>query len=467
MMRNRIAKLPLRYLLVLCLALNAQGGRAATGPAAADWKAGVASVVITPDENMWMAGYAARTKPADGKINDLRAKALALEDASGTRLVIVTLDLLAVPRELRDWMEVETAGRYKLPPESLLLNASHTHSGPELRPAKLELYGLGPDRIQQAERYNKVLKEKLSALVGRALSGLSPARLVYSKDSADFAMNRRLRTKTGYSNNPNPDGPTDHDVPLLQVRSDDGKLQAVLFGYACHNTTLSDYEYCGDYAGFAQEYVEEAHPGVTAMFSIGCAGDQNPYPRRKLELARQHGKSLAEAVERALQAEARGVHGPLRAAIEDVTLEFAPPPSKAELEKRAQSPKNQAEQRHAAVLLKQLAENGTIRTTYPCKVQTIRFGNDLTLVAIAGEVVVDYSLRLKRELTETPLWVMGYANDVFGYLPSVRVLKEGGYEGGEAMNGTSFPGPFAPTVEERVVGEVHKLNERVAKSSRP
>jgi len=377
------------------------------------------------------------------------------------------LDLIAIPRELRDWMEAETGRRYKLPPESLLMNASHTHSGPELRASKLELYDLGAARTQQAQRYNLELRQKLSDLVGRALSGMVQARLAYSKDTAGFAINRRLKTKTGYSNNPNPDGPVDHDVPVLQVLSVDGKLRAVLFGYACHNTTLNGYQYCGDYAGFAQENVEMTHPGATALFATGCAADQNPNPRRTVELARQHGKSLADAVERALTKEARSVRGSLHAAIKDVALEFAPPPSKAELEKLAESSKNKTEQRHAALLLNQLKETGAIKTTYPCKVQVIRFGNDLTFAAIAGEVVVDYSLRLKRELTGTPLWVMGYSNDVFGYLPSLRVLQEGGYEGGDAMNGTSFPGPFASSVEKLVVDAVRELNADVAKAGGP
>jgi neutral ceramidase len=83
------------------------------------------------------------------------------------------------------------------------------------------------------------------------------------------------------------------------------------------------------------------------------------------------------------------------------------------------------------------------------------------MVALAGEVVVDYSLRLKRELTGPPLWVAGYSNDVFGYVPSARVLHEGGYEGGGAMLYTPLPGPFAPSVEELVVGKVHELMNRV------
>jgi len=87
----------------------------------------------------------------------------------------------------------------------------------------------------------------------------------------------------------------------------------------------------------------------------------------------------------------------------------------------------------------------------------VRFGEDLILVALPGEVVVDYSLRLKLELAGPTVWVAGYSNDVFGYLPSLRVLEEGGYEGGGAMRYTSFPGPFAPSVEKLVVDKVHEL----------
>ena len=104
-----------------------------------EWKAGTASVVITPEELMWMAGYAARDKPAEGKIHDLNATALAVQDDQGTRLVIVTLDLISIPRELRDWMEEQVSQRYKLPPEALLVDASHTHCGPEIRPNKVYL----------------------------------------------------------------------------------------------------------------------------------------------------------------------------------------------------------------------------------------------------------------------------------------------------------------------------------------
>jgi hypothetical protein len=279
-------------------------------------------------------------------------------------------------------------------------------------------------------------------------------------------MNRRLPTEKGYQNSPYPDGPVDHDVPVLRVEGADGKLRAILFGYACHNTTLSFYRWCGDYAGYAQQYLEEAHPGTTALFMMGCGGDQNPYPRGTLELAQQHGRSLATAVEAALLPKPEPVRGPLRVALEEVTLNFVPPSGRDELLKQKES-RDKFERRRAELLLKELEKNGRIHSTYAYPVQAIQFGTDLTLVGLAGETVVDYSLRLKKELNGTPLWVAGYCNDVFGYVPSVRVLKEGGYEGGGAMRYTRLAGPFAPSVEECIINKVHTLVKEVRGPANP
>jgi hypothetical protein len=440
-------------------------GFTASAYAQENFRAGVASTVITPKQPMWMSGYAARTKPSEGKIHDLRAKALALEDSQGTRFVIVTVDLLGIPRPTRDWLEKKANQRYKLPPASLLLNASHTHCGPVLEEAKDSIYGntfygLSPEQIQQSRRYVETLQRKLLRLIGQAIENLAPARLSYTHARAGFAMNRRLPTKQGYQNHPYPDGPVDHDVPVLRVDTPDGKLQAVVFGYACHSTTLSFTQFCGDYAGFAQLYLEEAHPEVTAMFIAGCGADQNPYPRRTLDLAKQHGRALANGVETALLSKASPVHGPIQSALETVTLDFAQPPSRTKLTQQAKST-NKYERWHAGVLLKELEQNGRIRTTYPYLVQVVQFGGDLTMIALAGEVVVDYSLRFKAELPGSNVWVAGYSNDVFGYLPSLRVLNEGGYEGGGAMLYTDLPGPFAPSVEKLVVDRVHSLVKRV------
>lgn len=451
----------LRTILLLSFAgLAAVTSSALAEPSKTGWKAATATAVITPEQPLWMAGYAARDKPAEGKVQDLYAKALALEDADGERLVLVTLDLIGVPRALRDHVARQALKKYKLAPAALLLNASHTHCGPVLRVGPSVIYDLSDEQGKQLDAYFAVLKDQLVALIGQALDGLAPARLGYSHARAGFAMNRRLPTEKGYQNSPHPDGPVDHDVPVLRVEGADGKLRAVLFGYACHNTTLSFNRFCGDYAGFAQQYVEAAHPGATALFLEGCGGDQNPYPRGKLEQAQQHGQALANAVEAALLPKPRPIRGPLRTALAEVTLDFVPPAGRDELLQLRQS-RNRYDQRKATLLLGELEKTGRIRSTYAYPVQVVRFGGDLTLVALAGETVVDYSLRLKRELTATPLWVAGYSNDVFGYVPSLRVLKEGGYEAGDAFRYSVLAGPFTPSVEERIVDTVHKLAKQV------
>ena len=220
-------------------------------------------------------------------------------------------------------------------------------------------------------------------VVGRAIEDLQPSQVAYCHARCGFAMNRRTPSLTGYRNFPNPEGPVDHDVPVLRVATLEGKVRAVLFGYACHNTTLGFYQFCGDYAGFAQQYLEQAHPGVTALFVMGCGGDQNPYPRRTLELAQQHGRSLANAVEAALETQPQPLTGPLRMAYEMATVEYQAPPSREEVEQQARST-NKYERLHAQRLLKQLDEDGKLREQYDCPVQVIRLGNRLTMVTLGS-----------------------------------------------------------------------------------
>jgi neutral ceramidase len=448
---------------VLCCLILAGMGQISAGET--QWKAGVAKVAVTPETSMWMAGYASRNKPSEGKVHDLYVKALALEDQEGHRLVFVTADLISIPRDLRNWLQDECQKKYSLSPDSLLMNASHTHCGPELRSSKVSLYGAAAEQVSHTENYYNNLKQQVLELVGTALQNLQPAKIGYTHGRAGFAMNRRLPTETEPRNAPYPDGPVDHDVPILKVESEAGELKALLFGYACHNTTLGFYQFCGDYAGFAQYDLETAFPGAVAMFMTGCGGDQNPQPRGELALAEHHGSTLAIAVKAGLLGPVRPIEGTLRSAIEPVELEFSTPPNRDELETLQQS-KVEYSQRRATALLKQLDEQGRIPTDYQYLVQVVRLGDQVTMVALSGEVVVDYSLRLKQELKgDAAVWVAGYSNDVFGYVPSLRILKEGGYEGGGAMQFTTLPGPFAESVESRIVDKVHQLVKKTEDST--
>jgi len=448
-------------LTALCLSF---GSNLDVARATGQWKAGVASVVISPESPMPMAG-AASSKPTSGKIHDLYAKALALEDSQGTRLVVVTVDVCMIPMELRKAMEEEVARQFGLAPESLLLNASHTHAGPETRPKRVVLYGFSPEQIAEVEQYVAWLQERLVEVVGKALDELAPAELSYCQDRATFARNLRLKTENGYRMAMNPSGVVDHDVPVLLVKAPRGNLRAVLFGYACHATAYNSRTMCGDYPGFAQRAVEDAQPGAVAMFLAGCGADQGPTMSGSVEAARQCGEQLAEAVLRAIEGKATPVRGPLRAALEVVPIEFNTPPGREELLRQTKT-LGGIPRRRAEALLEQLDHTGTLPTTYPYHVHVVRFGDDLILVALAWEVVVDYSLRLKKELASPKVWVAGYSNEMFNYLPSLRVLNEGGYEAGGSLLGyTRAPARLAPSVEKIVVGKVKELAERTKRSA--
>ena len=446
------------------------------------WQAGVAVLPITPDLPMWMSGYGARTKPADQVIAPLHAKALALEDGRGRRVVIVTTDLLGIPRVLREAVEVEVRKRYRLSPEEVLINASHTHCGPELRGVRTSLNDLDPVRSEQVARYQAKLSEKIVAVIGEALGRLAPAVASYGQAKAGFAMNRRKNYALkpgdfGYGKAPNPLGPVDHDVPVLQVKDRGGRMIALLFGYACHNTTSSDYAFHGDYAGFAQTTLEQAYPGIVALFMLGCGGDQNPHPRRTMspglsaiDLAKLHGQTLASAVEAAINAFPRPLSGKICSIIENVSLPYLTVPTREALEQRLKS-NLPANRDYAQVLLDLLKRDGELPASYSYPVQVIQLGPDLTLVGLASEAVVDFALRLKQELPERSVWVSAYNNDFMGYIPSRRVWAEGGYEGGTAMTYSRetmyrvvHPNIWNPSVEDIIVGKVLQLHDRLEKN---
>jgi hypothetical protein len=444
-------------------------GAGATASGAPTWRAGAASVVITPETSMWMAGFAARNKPSEGALRPLHAKALALTDGAEGRFVFVTLDLIGVGRDLRQAIARRLAQSHQLSSDQFVLAASHTHCGPELRPFKVPLGAENSEPAARIPAYTAALEDRLHALVGAALANLAPARVAYSHARAGFAMNRRRPQKDGgYTNAPYPDGPVDHDVPVLRVDGADGRLRAVLFGYACHNTTLGAnfHQFCGDYAGFAQEYLQADHPGAVALFLTGCAGDQNPYPRGTIALAQAHGRTLATAVEAALFATATPLTGSLTSAYAEIDLRYAPPPSRAEFAARLES-KDKLEAAHARRMLDHIARDGAVPASYPYPVQVLQLGRELKLVALGGEAVVDYALRFKPQFGGPgKVWVAAYANDVMAYIPSERVLKEGGYEGGAQMRHSAHPGPWAAGLEERIVTKVTEMARAVASPAR-
>jgi Neutral/alkaline non-lysosomal ceramidase, N-terminal len=423
---------------------------------AANFRAGVSRAKITPELRVWLSGYAARTHPADRVRQDLWAKALALDDEKGGRIVIVTTDLIGLPHNLTDDVSARCETRFGLRRSEILFNSSHTHSGPAVWPNLQVLFDMIPENAARSRAYADKLETQLVQIVGESLGNLSPATLSYGEGEVNFAINRRIaRLKKEHPSQSFP-APVDHRVVVLRVNSQGGSLRAVLLGYACHNTTLEGnfYEVDGDYAGYAQEKLEQTHPGSQAMFFQLCAGDQNPEPRGTLALAEAHGNELAEAVEKVLAGKTTRLGPPIRTTYETTQLAFAPH-TRQSFEREMKST-SVFEVRRAKLMLESYDRGQPVRSIrYPAAV--VSFGKKLTILALGGEVVLDYSIRAKREFPDVNLVVAGYSNDVMCYIPSVRILHEGGYEADDSMIYYGQPGPFSDQVEATVFELIHRV----------
>jgi hypothetical protein len=423
------------------------------------WKAGLATVRITPEIPVPMAGYASRTKPFERVEQDIYAKALALEDGEGHRAVLVTTDLLGLSRAVAEPVCERIQEATKLVRSQILLNSAHTHSAPMLGDPDRTESGVAPEDALHIVAYTRSLQDKLVQVATQAWSRLEPAQLSWGSGVAHFAMNRREFTPRGVILGVNARGLVDRTVPVLRIDTAEGKLRAILFGYACHNTTLTqtNYNLCGDYAGFAQAFIEERQPGAQSMFMIGCGGDANPYPRGTMADARENGATLGREVCRVLDGPLRPLHGPLTCVFDQARLPLQQL-TRAELERMTNGPSWQAG--NAKAMLAKLDRGEKLAMTYEAPVAVWQFGSDLTLVGLSGEVVVDYVPLIERAIGPLQLWISAYCNDVFGYFPSARVLQEGGYECRGLYTTEGF---FAPSAQDALVTKVRELAQRAGR----
>lgn len=432
-------------------------------PAAiAQFRAGVAAVDITPQEPIWLSGYASRTKPSEGVLQPIFAKALAIESEAGGKLVIITADLIGAPGWLTDLVAARLMRDYGLQRSQILFNFSHTHTGPMIERNLGVMLPDDPVERKKVKRYTLWVADRFYEVAAAALATLSPVTLSFGRGKASFAVNRRQKKNDRVDIGVNLAGPVDHGVPVLKITGQDGKIIAVVFGYACHNTTLTGehYQISGDYAGFAQHYLEEVYPGATALFLALCGGDQNPNPRGTVELAQRHGRELAEAVQQVLAGEMKQVSGKIQTAFMLTSLPLQPYDEK-DLE-RMLADSSPFRVKMARSVLERYRNGEQLRAVqYP--VQLIRFDRSLSLVALGGEVLVGYALAIKQryDRPEEPVVVAGYSNDVMCYIPTKQALREGGYEPVSSMTYYGFPVPFQEEVENIVLQAVSTLFKRL------
>jgi hypothetical protein len=374
--------------------------------------------------------------------------------------VLLTVDLIGISERLANEvaLRLEKAGIER---RQLAISATHTHTGPTLAGTLPFIFStpLTPDQHLVVDRYSAELVGKLERVARDALANRQPARLAWGQGTANFAANRRVLKDgkwTGFG--VTPDGVVDRDLPVLTVRAVDGSLRAVLVSYACHATTLEgkDNYVHGDWPGTTQDLIERQHPGAVAMVAIGTGADANPSPRGggTADVDR-HAREVAGEVERIIAGELKSIAAPPSGRWRVIDLPLAAARTRSEWDQQAKA--KGANGIFARAIVERLERGERIETSVRYPVQTWTFGNDLAMTFLGGEVVADYGLRLKRELDASRLWVNAYSNDVAFYVPSKRMIPEGGYEVVGSMVYYGHPAALAEDTEDLIVRTVLDL----------
>lgn len=440
--------------------------------AEADWRVGLARVSITPEEPVWLYGYAgkARFRPFEGVLDDICAQAMAVAHGDGETAVLIVADLCVLREPEETALSQVLVRRTGLERRQILLNWSHTHSGPMIGTSDLNRYPVPEEDLKRTKAYTETLWDKLADVAAAALADMRPARLSWAVGEVDFVLSRRAFHEDGRYRgmSANPDRYADRTVPVLRIDAPDGRPRGVVFGCACHAVTLGSQnaKLSGDYPSFARQYVETQMPGVQAMFVQGCGADANPHPRAtpdEVEVVRRQGRALGEEVCRVASGELAPIRGPLRVELERVDLPLKPAPSREELDKLAAGPFWQS---HNARRILELEERGEpVPTHYRAPLALWQFGDDLTLVGISGEVVSDYVPLVAETIGADRLWVAGYCNQVFGYLPSAKVIAEGGYETLGLVS--AHVGWFSAEAQDVLLAKIREMSRRAGRKAAP
>lgn len=447
-------------LMALLLLCSSSYSQSLNRNVAGTMQVGVARVDITPTEPIRLTGYAARGKEESTQVlSRLSAKALAFGTAKQTSLLI-TVDLVGINWRITNQVVEQLSKKTGLVPAQIAICSSHSHGSPEVGnlinilqcrgdyPTNFSfndsLMDLG--QLIRIAQFSEQLVSKLVEVSMTALNNRKPSLVAWGQTKASFAVNRRPQG-----------GPVDHTLPVLRVTDPNGKVKAILVNYACHGITLGPEvnEVHGDWMGEAQTQLEAKYPGSVAMVSVGCAGDSHPGQQGKIEYLKSHGQEITDNVDKLLKSKLTALNTPPVGTMKWIKLPFSKIPTVTEL--IALTKDKTVKGYYARLALERVIRGESLPAELDYPIQVWNFDNRMLMLNMGGELVVDYSIRLKRELGANRLWINAYTNDVSCYIPSRRILQEGGYEPDVSMYWYNMPSPLSEKVEDQIINTVLSL----------
>ncbi len=429
--------------------------------------AGAAKTQITPAiGGLLQSGM---TVTSTGVLDDLYSTAVVLDDGS-TKVALVGNDLIYMEASLAAAIRARIAAQTGIPGDHVLLNASHTHSGPSISV-------LSPDPVDM--EYRDWVIQRIADTVARADAALEPASLAIGEAEGLFAINRRKVVDGTSSMLPNYEDTVDNRARVLRVDRLDGSVLAILFSVACHGTGF-DYRGIpvigGDYISPAKDEIERSFAtegAPIAVFLTGCGGNIRPrvltpdgdrfHPCSAAEI-RAIGRGAGAVAVRAARESHMAVGYPIAIAREQLPLSFQDPPTIDELKSyRTESGRNRWVT-WADYLIEKLENGEQLPKTVDMEVQVLRLGG-VCIVAMGGEVFVEIGLAIERALQESHraqmALTLGYSNSEVGYVCTASSYPEGGSEPADFYRWFWYPAPFEPKTEQFVVRRALALAEQV------
>lgn len=403
--------------------------------------AGTSKVCISPPIGAPLAGFAARQGVTTGIHDDLFARALVLENR-GQTVVLVSVDVLALPSEFVGGVRNAISERTGIKPEAVMIASTHTHAGP----VTITTFFNPEDGLDST--YMKRLANAIVEAVVAAWQQRFPARAgVGGGRVTGVGVNRRSADKK----------PVDEEIGIIRIETADHELRAVLINYACHPTVLGSNNLLvtGDFPAFAIERIEKENAfgmfvnGTQGNISMGHSSELSAIgvitPGRTFERAAELGNRLGDAVldalpgiktdnDPVLSAISQRVNLPLKKLPSVEDAEHALGEAEARLTKldgadalSEELSRAKSERLYASITHFYARETGGLANgLLPIELQALRI-NDAAFIAIPAEVFVEIGLEVKRQAPQRT-FIVGIANGYIGYLPTADAHKSGGYE---------------------------------------
>ena len=429
--------------------------------------AGWAEVEITPPLGIALGGRGGPITLANKILDPLYSQVLYLKDAKGTGFVLASFDLVGITHELGDRIRTAIVQELGVEWNLVVLNCSHTHSGPYM--LRSLMAGVGP-MPQNESDYFDALTESIVTATRAARKALKPVEVEIFNGKSDVAVNRRNRNKQGVMTMlPNTNAPFDDKVWVLKLTSKTWGAPAVIFSYACHPVIAYGFDYSAvsaDFPGVSRNEVRKALGEKThVQFVQGFAGNVRPrivadlqnnrFRASRPDDLRRAGKDLADTILTAMSSPGEKLSLNLAGAMDRPFLPRAapPPPSRGayiQMQTNSLATTNKFRLAVSKYWLERFDKGEGFAQGDAWSLGLVRLADNQWIVHSGGEPVVEWRAKISEWLAPRRIVTFGYA-EAKSYLPTEALLVEGGYEvldSNEARAAT--PAPFARGIERAI-----------------